>query len=174
MYPYVRIEHNKFLLRLWLAGPGKFRLGLIQPRQAPSGLDKFEIYNGLLVFGDRRSSNLYNSRATVNRLKKFRLRSEYKPLVRYFKPNDLPLNSLYLSGSDYFFNPSGSNLMSFIYYSNDANVESLDNNYENIKNLKHLYHSNNKSTYLSNTSSFKPFSYSTVLDYFRADFDENS
>lgn len=117
---------------------------------------------------------LYDLDASKSKLKKFKLRLEYRPLTKYFGLGSLSLNSLPTQELDCFLNPSESNLINFSYYSNDSGFESLENSYEGIKNLKYLYYLNNRSTYLANTSLFTPVAYTTVLDYFRADFDEQS
>jgi hypothetical protein len=83
-------------------------------------------------------------------------------------------NSLSLQGSDAALNPLEMNLLNFKHYNNDYSLESFDNNYENIKSLKYLYHSNNKSTQLVSSGFFSPVSYTTVLDYFRADYDDQN
>lgn len=112
----------------------------------------------------------------MNRLKKFKLKFESRPFLRY-TPSDISaskLNPLVLQASDLFFNPQETNILNFRYYNNDYSIESLDNNYENIKNFKYLYHFTNKNTQFNSSSFFTPVSYTTVLDYFRADFDEHN
>jgi hypothetical protein len=109
-----------------------------------------------------------------SKLKKFRLKLEYRPLPKYFGLGSLSLNALPIQELDYFLNPSESNLINFSYYSNDSGFESLENGYEGIKNFKYLYYLNNRGTILTNTGLFTPVTYTTVLDYFRADFDEQS
>lgn len=111
-----------------------------------------------------------------NRLKKFKLKFESRSFLRPASSDTSApsLNSLVLQASDLFFNPQETNILNFRYYNNDYNLESLDNNYENIKNFKYLYHFNNKSTQFNSSSFFTPVAYTTVLDYFRADFDEHN
>jgi hypothetical protein len=117
---------------------------------------------------------VYKSFLEENRFKKFKLKAEYRPLLKNLgSANNSPL-SLPVQGTDFFTNPHTINILNFNYYNNDANLDSLDNNYENIKNFKYLYSFNNKNAQVQSLPSFTPVSYATVLDYFRADFDEHS
>jgi hypothetical protein len=52
-------------------------------------------------------------------------------------------------------------------------LESFDDSYENIKNYKHVYHRLNQNLVNNSLNFLPPVSYSSVLDSFRADFDEN-
>lgn len=119
-------------------------------------------------------SMLYDFDPSKSKLKKFKLKLEYRPFVKYIGSGRLSLNTLPIQELDYFLNPSGFNLINFSHYANDSGFESLENSYEGIKNFKYLYYLENKSTYLGNTNSFTPVAYTTVLDYFRADFDEQA
>jgi len=111
-----------------------------------------------------------------NRLKKFKLKLEYKSFLKSLSLNfsSSKPNPLALQTPELFFNPSEINVLDLGYYNNDSNLEALDGNYENIKNFKYLYHFNSKGSQLNSSSFFTPLSYTTVLDYFRADFDEHN
>jgi hypothetical protein len=91
----------------------------------------------------------------------------YKPLEAEL------LNPLMVYTSDFFTNPKYSNLLNFNYYNNDSLLESIDDSYENIKNYKYIYHKLNQNLVSTSLSFLPPVSYSSVLDSFRADFDEN-
>lgn len=91
----------------------------------------------------------------------------YKPLETEL------LNPLMVYTSDFFSNPKYSNLLNFNYYNNDSLLESIDDSYENIKNYKYIYHKLNQNLVNNSLSFLPPISYSSVLDSFRADFDEN-
>merc|ERR1712070_190322 len=69
-----------------------------------------------------------------------------------------------------FLNISDLNLINLNYYNNDTCYEILDESYENIKNFKFLYSLSYQSFSLNSLNHFSPFSYTTVLDYFRADY----
>jgi hypothetical protein len=96
---------------------------------------------------------------------KFKYKYIYKP--------QSSSNLITVFTEDYFINPSSSNLLNFYYYNNDTNFESLDDNYENIKNFKYFYLKNYQNLTLNLNNYFLPKSYTTILDSFRADFDEN-
>ena len=120
--------------------------------------------------------SIYDLLQDRNRLKKFKLKLEYRSFLKSLSlnfPNSKP-NSLALQTQELFSNPLEINFLDLGYYNNDSNLESLEGNYENIKNFKYLYHFNNKGSLLNSSSFFTPFSYTTVLDYFRADFDEHN
>jgi hypothetical protein len=55
-----------------------------------------------------------------------------------------------------------------------SSTDNLEESYENIKNLKLLNFLNFKNTTFSSLNTSLPFSYTTVLDSFRADFEENN
>lgn len=120
--------------------------------------------------------DVYNLDSDTNRLRKFKLKLEYKSFLKspFLNLTNSKPNSLALQASDLFSNPLEVNVINFRSYNNESNLESLDNGYENIKNFKYLYHFNNKSTQFNSSSFFAPVSYTTVLDYFRADFDEHN
>jgi hypothetical protein len=75
---------------------------------------------------------------------------------------------------DVFLSPSIHNLLNFDYFSNESSFDTLDDNYENIKNIKLLYFKLNKSITLQALNYVTPISFSQVLDSFRPDFDENN
>jgi hypothetical protein len=75
---------------------------------------------------------------------------------------------------DVFLSPSKTNLLNFDYFSNEYSFDTLDDNYENIKNIKFLYFKLNKNIILPSLNYVTPTSFSQVLDSFRPDFDENN
>jgi hypothetical protein len=84
------------------------------------------------------------------------------------------INSLPLSISNFFLVPSNINLVNFNYLCNDSNYEMLEENYENIKNFKFIYYLFYQNLNFSSLNFLPVSSYTTVLDAFRADFDENN
>jgi hypothetical protein len=96
---------------------------------------------------------------------------KYKYLYKY--NSNFKNNSINIFNDDYFNNPSLSNILNFSYYNNDINFEALEDNYENIKNLKHLYLKNYKNSFLNLYNYNTTKSYTNVLDSFRAGFDEH-
>jgi hypothetical protein len=71
-------------------------------------------------------------------------------------------------------NPASTNLSNFLFYNNVGFIDNFDENYENLKNLKSLSFLNYKNVNFSITNSPLPLSYTTVLDSFRANFEESS
>jgi hypothetical protein len=84
------------------------------------------------------------------------------------------LDSLNIFTSSFFLNPASVNLSNFLFYNNVSSTDNLEESYENIKNLKLLNFLNFKNTTFSSLNTSLPFSYTTVLDSFRADFEENN
>jgi len=76
--------------------------------------------------------------------------------------------------SNFFINPSSTNLSNFLFYNNIGSTEALEESYENFKNVKVLNFLNYKNTSISLATSTMPVSYTTVLDSFRADFEESN
>jgi hypothetical protein len=66
------------------------------------------------------------------------------------------------------------NTKNFISFNNELNLESLENNYELLKNVKLLSNIGYQNTSLNTTDFLSPIIYSFVLNSFRADFDEGN
>jgi hypothetical protein len=78
---------------------------------------------------------------------KFKYKFLYKSLLNF---NNKPLITIFTE--DYFVNPTETNLLNFYYYNNDLNLESLEENYENIKNFKYIYIKNYKNLLLNSNN----------------------
>ena len=76
--------------------------------------------------------------------------------------------------NSFFTNPSSTNLSNFLFYNNTGFTEALEESYENLKNVKTVNFLNYKNTAFSLANTVAPVSYTTVLDSFRADFEENN
>jgi hypothetical protein len=111
--------------------------------------------------------DFYNNNARKSAKVKVRFKQAYRPL-----PID-STNSLMVYTTDFFTNPAYFNLLNFNYYNNDFLVESLEDSYENIKNFKHIYYNSRQHLVSKALNFLSPVSYSSVLDSFRADFNEN-
>ena len=111
-----------------------------------------------------------NSRSLENSKFKFKFKISYKSLLSSLKSSySLPVYS-----EDVFLNPANLNLTNYNYFNNDFSVESLEDNYENLKNIKLLYLIGNKNTVMSSSNYVLPSAFTQVLDAFRPDFDENN
>jgi hypothetical protein len=84
------------------------------------------------------------------------------------------LSNLNVFTNTLFMNPASTNLSNFLFYNNVGFIDNFDENYENLKNLKSLSFLNYKNVNFSITNSPLPLSYTTVLDSFRANFEESS
>jgi len=85
---------------------------------------------------------------------------------------DFYVNSLYL---DDFVSPSELiNTKDFYIFPLFAVFNHLEDSYESLKYLNHFYNNNNKIFLNSATNNFQPYSYVSIFDMFRADYDEFS
>jgi hypothetical protein len=73
---------------------------------------------------------------------------------------------------EFFYDFTKSNLVNLDYYSNNMNVESIEDNYEFLKNLIFLVHPSYKNVFLTTLNYISPSSYVNVFNSFRADFSE--
>jgi hypothetical protein len=103
---------------------------------------------------------------------KLKVKLQYKPFL-FSQPN-INLYSLPVNIQNFIFNTKTMNLLNFSYYNNEINSETVEDSYENLKIFKFLYFLNYQSTNINAVNCFCPVSYTTVLDTFRADYDENN
>ena len=118
-----------------------------------------------------KSQNSYNivSRSSKD---KFKYKSLYKSLSN-MNVYANKINPLVFYTEDFFFNLSNINLLNFNNYNNEILFDGVEDSYENLKNLKYFYYNTYQNLLLNSQNSLLPVSYTTVLDSFRADFDEN-
>jgi|TARA_B110000305_G_C19288209_1_gene562804 hypothetical protein len=81
--------------------------------------------------------------------------------------------SISLFSEEFFNNTSLLNLKNFSIYSNEVNVDDIDESYVNNKNLNYLHYLNYLNTYNVSSKSNYPISYTQVLNSFRADLSDN-
>jgi len=103
---------------------------------------------------------------------KFKVKFLYKPFLNSTLINSINWPSINLYSDDLTSHPSYCNILNFKYYNNDILQDVLDNNYESSKHYKFLYFNNYQNIFLGITNHSLPLSYVSVLDSFRADFDE--
>jgi hypothetical protein len=82
-------------------------------------------------------------------------------------------NSIALFSEEFFNNTSLLNLKNFSIYSNEVDIDTIDESYDNNKNLNYLHYLNYLNTYNVSLKSNYPISYTQVLNAFRADLSEN-
>jgi hypothetical protein len=73
---------------------------------------------------------------------------------------------------DFFYDSSNVNLKELDFYSNNTNMDSVEDSYEALKGVYSLVNSSYKNLVLVNTNFTLPVSYANVFNSFRADFSE--
>jgi hypothetical protein len=68
--------------------------------------------------------------------------------------------------------PTNSNLINFNIYNNEGLFETIEDSYENLKNFKYIYTLNSQNILLNSFKYIPPTTYTTILDAFRANYDE--
>jgi hypothetical protein len=118
------------------------------------------------------------------------LRSELKPSVSptTAKPQDLGevqntkkntfevksrMDTLPISADEFVPNTNLRPLKDFKLFSNEGSVDSLEDSYENLKAINYLHYMNYINVINFNTPGMQPISYATILNAFRADYDES-
>lgn len=112
----------------------------------------------------KRQEELYSSSTRGYKFKNSKL---YKPLKI-----DSDLNSLSLFSKEGFINSPLVSSKNFISVYNEASLDSIEDSYESIKNFSTSLNYANKSLLGNNLYSISPYSYTKVLDPFRADYED--
>jgi predicted choloylglycine hydrolase len=73
---------------------------------------------------------------------------------------------------EFFYKPSLFNLLNFTLYNNESTLDTLDDNYENLKNFKSIYTGIYQNLYMSSFKYVSPMTYTAILDAYRANYDE--
>ena len=109
----------------------------------------------------------------LNRSKKFKANTLSKPLVKDLTLST-NLNVLPTFTEDALPNTNLLSLQKFTPFSLEVTTDSLDDSYENTKNLNYLHHLNYINTLNLTTLGMQPLSYANVLNTFRPDYDEST
>lgn len=120
--------------------------------------------------GFTKTQDNYNT-STRSSASKFKPKSLYPSLSS--SSNSSSTTALPIFTEDFFLSPSSINLLNFNLFNNESLSEFSDESYSNIKNLSNLYTQGYQSGNLLSFNFFTPVSYASVLNSFRADFDEN-
>jgi hypothetical protein len=96
--------------------------------------------------------------------------NDSKKNINYFDSNKAP----YIFQEDGIINPSILSFKDFSFLTTSSNFYSSEDSYESYKNILFFLDNNGSNVLLNSKNFFNPFMYSTVLDYFRSDFDEFS
>jgi hypothetical protein len=66
------------------------------------------------------------------------------------------------------------NINNYKLYLQDYNYDLIDDLLDNLKYITYIYYINNKSILNIHNNNFNPVSYTSVIDNFRSDFEENN
>jgi hypothetical protein len=106
-------------------------------------------------------------------LQKFKFNKIFTPFQKndffasFFTPN-------YLYSSDFLMLPTNFTLINFNIYNTEGLLESFDECFENLKNTKYIYFVTHKNIFLNSLKYSMPQTYISVLDAFRANYEEYS
>jgi hypothetical protein len=99
---------------------------------------------------------------------KLKLKSVSKPFLK-MSLTQLPF---IIYSEELLTSPGSSNLLNFSIYNNEGLFETIEDSYENLKNFKYIYTLNSQNIFLNSFKYISPTTYTTVLDAFRANYDE--
>jgi hypothetical protein len=99
---------------------------------------------------------------------KLKLKSVYKPFLK----TSLDQLPFVIYSEELLIAPSNSNLLNFSIYNNEGLFETIEDSYENLKNFKYVYTLNSQNIFLNSFKYISPTTYTTILDSFRANYDE--
>lgn len=100
-----------------------------------------------------------------------------KSLLKPFFKNHVHTSNTYslpLYSEEMFMDSQLTKLNNFKFFSDEIIMDSMDDIYESLKNTNSLLNSNYMNLIEGNSNPVNPISYTKVLDYFRADFEDNS
>jgi hypothetical protein len=118
--------------------------------------------------------SLYNMMTRLGKgKKKFRFKYVYRPFIKLEYKNKLFME-LPLYSEEFFTKPSNINSKNFISFNNELNLDTLENNYDLLKNVKLLSNLSYQNINLNRVDFLSPVIYSFILNSFRADFDEGA
>ena len=101
----------------------------------------------------------------------------HKSLSKPFFKNSIHsnnLSSLPIFSEDHFVDSQLMKLNNFKFYTDEISIDSMDEVYDSIKNSNTLLNSNYTNILESGMVSVQPVSYTKILDYFRADYEDSS
>jgi hypothetical protein len=122
------------------------------------GEEYFSSKDDLLHNNYNNVQDLYNQKSRVT---KFKYKSGSSASTGVSNYND-----------EFFYDFTKSSLVNLDYYSNNINIESIEDNYEFLKNLIFLMHPSYKNVSVTSLNYILPNSYVNVFNSFRADFNE--
>jgi hypothetical protein len=99
---------------------------------------------------------------------KLKLKSISKPFLK----TNLDKLPFVIYSEELSITPTNSNLINFNIYNNESLFETVEDSYENLKNFKYIYTLNSQNILLNSFKYIPPTTYTTILDAFRANYDE--
>ena len=112
------------------------------------------------------NAEIYNT-SEANNLK-LKLKSAAKPFLK----TSFDKSPFTIYSDDLLMAPANSNLLNFNIYNNEGLFETVEDSYENLKHLKYVYTLNSQNILFNSFKYISPTTYTTVLDAFRANYDE--
>jgi hypothetical protein len=112
--------------------------------------------------------NLYHELSDQN--SKLKLKSISRPFLK-INLNNVPFT---IYSEELTTSPSSINLLNFNTYNNEGLLDTVEDSYENLKNFKYLYTLNSQNVSLKSFKYVSPTAYTSILDAFRANYDEYS
>jgi hypothetical protein len=103
-----------------------------------------------------------------------RTKLKLKSISRPFMKASLSRAPFTIYSEELLVEPNRLNLLNFSAYNNEGLFEVVDDNYENLKNFKYIYTLNSQNISLNSFKYVPPTTYTTILDAFRANYDEYS
>jgi hypothetical protein len=131
-------------------------------RLNPNNSSKLPVIN----LEDNGLNKLYDLSAG-SKLNKIKFKYLYKLTSLDYLNTSTPLHT-----EEFFYKPSFFNLLNFSLYNNESSLDTLDDNYENLKNFKNVYTGIYQNLYMNSFKYVSPMTYTAVLDAYRANYDE--
>ena len=139
-----------------------------------SSISTFASDDYLSLKNDFNENLLYNKQESLynksSRNKKFRWDISSKSLKK--SPNVNRLNSISIFNEDCLSLVNNISSKNFKPFSSEVAIDSIDESYENIKNMYSLFSKNQNFNYLTNFNFLSPVSYTHILNSFRGNYEE--
>jgi hypothetical protein len=100
---------------------------------------------------------------------KLKLKSSYKPLIKVVQAGTTPTP---MHTEELLTQPQNFNLLNFNLFNNESLFDMVEDNYESLKSFKALYSLDYQNGLLKMLKYIPSVPYTTVLDTFRANYDE--
>jgi hypothetical protein len=117
----------------------------------------------------KKQEELFNS---STRLKKFKNSQFAKPLEKSLFTDSSNINSLPIYSEDSIIPSNLVSLNRFYILPLESSVELMDESFDSMKYMKYINFNKYKTLFSVSSNSTSPYSYTTILDPFRADYED--